>query len=63
MSYRREREAEGRAVQPGRTTIDRRLEDLERRGALVGSRRARRPLKPVANRPGALKRFLAERED
>ena len=55
--------AEIRAIQPEQKTIDQRLDDLERRGVLVGSDQARRPLAPVANRPGALKRFLDERNE
>ena len=53
--------AEIRTIQPEQKTIDQRLDDLERRGVLVRSGRARKPLAPVANRPGALKRFLDER--
>ena len=61
VSYRGEPVAEIRPIQPKPGTIERRLEDLERRGVLVRSRKPRRPLQAVARRPGALKRFLAER--
>ncbi len=61
VSYRGEPAAEIRPMQPKPATIERRLEDLERRGVLVQSRQPRRPLRAVARRPGALKRFLAER--
>ena len=61
VSYRGEPVAEVRPIQPEPATIDQRLEDLERRGGLVQSRQPRRPLRAVARRPGALKRFLAER--
>ena len=54
--------AEIRAIPTDPTTIEERLEDLERRGALVRSDQAPSPLGPVANRPGALKRFLSERD-
>ncbi len=63
VSHRGEPVAEIRAIQPGPKTIDQRLDDLERRGVLVGSGRARKPLAPVASRPGALKRFLDERNE
>jgi hypothetical protein len=46
----------------GPTTIDQRLDDLERRGVLVRSGRTRKPFAPVADRPGTLKRFLDERD-
>ena len=55
--------AEIRAIHPGPKTIEQRLEDLERRGALVRSARGPRPAGPVANRPEALKRFLSERNE
>ena len=62
VSYRGEPVAEispiDRQAEP---TLDQRLADLERRGALVRSRAARQPLEPVVRRPGALARFLAER--
>ena len=61
VSYRGEPVAEVRPIQPKPATIERRLEDLERRGVLVGSNEPRRPLQAVARRPGALERFLAER--
>ena len=61
VSHGEDTVAEIRAIQPEQKTIDQRLDDLERRGVPVGSGRARKPLVPVANRPGALKRFLDER--
>ena len=63
MSDTEEPVADTRVIQPDPKTIDQRLDDLERRRALVRSGRARKALAPVANRPGALKRFLAERDD
>ena len=63
VSYRGEPVAEVRPIQPKPATIEQRLEDLERRGVLVQSRQPRRPLRAVARRPGALERFLAERND
>ena len=45
------------------TTIEERLEDLARRGILIRSDEARKTLKEVERRPGALQRFLDEREE
>ena len=45
-----------------RTTIEERLDELERRGVIVRSSEPRGPLTSVAKRPGALKRFLSERD-
>lgn len=42
-------------------SIDERLDDLRRRGILVPSEAPGQALKPVARRPGALARFLAQR--
>ena len=64
VSYRGEPVAEIRSISPPESpTLDERLQDLERRGALVRSPMARRTFEPVARRPGALSRFLAERDE
>ena len=42
-------------------SIDERLDDLRRRGILVPPEAPGQALKPVARRPGALARFLAQR--
>ncbi|MDE2887737.1 MAG: hypothetical protein OXR72_05935 [Gemmatimonadota bacterium] len=42
-------------------SIEERLDDLRRRGILVPSEAPGQVLKPVARRPGALARFLAQR--
>ncbi len=42
-------------------TLEERLAGLEQAGVLVKSAAPKQPLKPVARRPGALARFLAER--
>ena len=62
VSYRGEPVAEIRPIPKGATTIEERLDDLERRGVIVGSGGPRRPLTGVAERPGALERFLTERD-
>ena len=44
-----------------RQAVDERLDELRRRGILVPSEAPGQALKPVARRPGALARFLAQR--
>ena len=64
VSYRGEPVAEIRAIQhPRQQTIEERLDDLRRRGILVRSGASKQTLQPVARRPGALARFLAERNE
>ena len=43
------------------TPIEERLDELERRGVLIRATNPKQPFTPVVRRPGALKRFLAER--
>ncbi len=62
ISYRGQPVAEIRAIEPSETpTLADRIDLLERRGALVRSVWPRRDFKKVADKPGALARFLAER--
>ncbi len=63
VSYRGEPVAEIRPLKSDNTRSTRveRMRDLERRGVLVRSDGSIKDLKPVANRPGALERFLKER--
>ena len=63
ISYRGEPVAEIRSIRKEPLTIEERLEDLERRGILIRSDEARRSLKEVERRPGALSRFLDERHE
>ena len=44
-------------------TLDERLEDFRRRGVLVSSGKPRRPFKLGEPSPGALERFLADRDE
>ena len=60
ISYRGKPVAEIRAVRKS-ASIEERLEELRRQGTLMRSRETRRPLRPGAPAPGALDRFLAER--
>ena len=54
--------AEIRRIQRHRLqTFEARLDDLQRRGILARSGTPCQTLTPVARRPGALARFLAER--
>ena len=62
VSYRGEPVAEVRPIQERAATIEERLEDLERRGILVGPREPRTPFEGGVHVPGALKRFLEERD-
>ena len=61
VSYRGEPVAEVRPIQERPATIEERIEELERRGVLVGPREPRVRFKEGVHVPGALKRFLEER--
>ena len=62
VSYRGKPVAEIRAIRDSPATIEARLDDLERQGIVVCSGKPRKPMKAVGRRPGAFKRFLAERD-
>ena len=61
VTYRGEPVAEIRPIGARPRTIEERLDELRRSGELVGSGEPRAPLRPVAHIPGALERFLADR--
>ena len=61
ISYRGEPAAEIRPIPPKKQTLEERMEDLERRGILTRAKDPKQPIKPVAHVPGALERFLADR--
>lgn len=63
ISYRGKPAAEIRPVAPKEQTLEERLEDLRRRGILVPARDPSAKIRPIAHRPGALKRFLDERAE
>lgn len=63
VSYHGEPVAEIRPTQRGPETIEERLDELERRGIIVASGQPKRQLSALANRPGALQRFLDERNE
>ncbi len=62
VSYRGEPVAEVGPIRGRAATIEERTEELERRGVLVRSRGPRKPFKVGVHVPGALKRFLEERD-
>jgi hypothetical protein len=49
------------ATQRDRQTLEERLNDLERKGIIVSSGQPKAPLNALGSRPGALKRFLDDR--
>ena len=61
VSYRGEPVAEIRPIQKGPQTIEERLDELERQGVLERAKGPRTPFKIGKHRPGALKRFLEDR--
>ncbi len=63
ISYRGEPAAEIRPIPPKKQTLDERLQELERRGILVPAKNPNAQIRPIAHRPGALKRFLDERAE
>jgi prevent-host-death family protein len=62
ISYRGEPVAEVRPIPKGKQTLEKRIKELEARGVIVRAATRRGKLRPIAHRPGALKRFLAERD-
>ena len=63
ITYRGEPVAEVVPLKPARQTLDDRLRHLEQRGVVHSPPpRRRERLAPLASRPGALARFLAERD-
>ena len=61
ITYRGREVAEIKPIEK-EETFERRLEKLRRRGVIVGPANSNAPIKPIARRPGALQRFLEERE-
>jgi prevent-host-death family protein len=62
ISYRGKPVAEIRPIRHGKQTLSERIQELEARGIIAGSGKPRGKPSPIARRPGALKRFLAERD-
>ena len=63
VSYRGEPVAEIRPLHRHPQTIEERLEELERIGALISSTEPKRPFELGELSPGALAQFLSERGD
>ena len=63
VTYRGEPVAEIRPIEPPPKTIEERLDELERSGELIRAKGPRKPFRAVAHRPGALERFLADRNE
>ena len=66
ISYRGEPVAEIRPFEKKKQTLEDRLAEMERKGTLIRSKGPRRPWQPVfasEPRPGAVERFLADRND
>ena len=62
ISYRGETVAEVAPVEVPKTTIEKRLKQLEAEGAIGPRPKVVGKLRPIAKRPGALKRFLESRD-
>ena len=62
VSYRGEPVAEIRPLEKPAQTLEERMRDLEMRGVLVRAKEPRKPFKIGKPVPGALARFLAERD-
>jgi prevent-host-death family protein len=62
IAYRGQEIAEIRPINKAATTMEETVARLEDEGVLSRERAAVGPLRPMAKRPGALKRFLESRE-
>lgn len=62
ISYRGEEVAEVRPIEKKPPSLKGWLKDLEEKGILAPHCSPTGPLKPIAKRPGALKRFLESRD-
>jgi prevent-host-death family protein len=63
VSHRGKPVAEIRPIKSKKVSLQERIEQLERRGVLQRPQEPDVPLKAVDRRPGALKRFLDERDE
>lgn len=62
ISYHGKPVAEIRPIEEKKKTLEEHLDELERRGVVSPARDPNAPLEPIAHRPGALQRFLDERD-
>lgn len=63
VSWRGKPVAEIRPIPQAAKSFEEHLAELERRGVIVPSSQPPGPIRPVARRPGALQRFLADRNE
>ena len=63
VSYRGKPVAEMRPIAEPAQTLEARLDEMERRGELVRSTIPRKPIRFGKPQPGALERFLADRNE
>ena len=52
-----------RAISPGSSGLGARIEQLVERGIIIRNQKPGPRPRPIAKRPGALKRFLADRDE
>lgn len=62
ISYHGKPVAEIRPIEAKKKTLEEHLAELERRGVISPAADPNAPLEPIAHRPGALQRFLDERD-
>ena len=62
ISYHGKPVAEIRPIEGKKKTLEEHLDELERRGIVSPAKDPNAPLEPIAHRPGALQRFLDERD-
>ena len=62
ISYHGKPVAEIRSIEGKKKTLEEHLDELERRGIVSPAKDPNAPLEPIAHRPGALQRFLDERD-
>lgn len=62
ISYHGKPVAEIRPIEAKKKTVEEHLAELERRGVISPAADPNAPLEPIAHRPGALQRFLDERD-
>ena len=62
ISYHGKPVAEIRPIEERKKSIEEHFDDLERRGIVSPAADPNAPIEPIAHRPGALQRFLDERD-
>ncbi len=62
VTYRGREVAEIKPIEKKEETMEERIQKLREQGVLSGRADRNAPLEPIVRRPGALKRFLEERD-